>query len=59
MNDPLMTINELAGYLKVRPATLYGWRHEGSGPPGVKVGRAVRFRREDVDAWIAESNQNA
>jgi|TARA_B100002003_G_scaffold250329_1_gene289421 excisionase family DNA binding protein len=54
-----MTIDELAGYLKVRPATLYGWRHEGSGPPGVKVGRAVRFRREDVDAWITETNQDA
>ncbi len=54
-----MTIDELAGYLKVRPATLYGWRHEGSGPPGVKVGRAVRFRVEDVDAWITETNQDA
>lgn len=47
-----MTIRQLSNYLQVPVQTLYGWRHEGFGPPALKVGRALRYRREAVDRWI-------
>lgn len=42
----------LAEYLNVPVATVYKWRYEGTGPPGIKVGRHVRYRRGDVEAWL-------
>jgi len=37
------------------PVTLQEWRREGKGPPFVRLGRSVRYRRADLDAW-AEKN---
>lgn len=42
----------LASELGVPLATLYQWRHEGKGPKALKVGRHLRYRRKDVDAWL-------
>ncbi|MCD2263266.1 hypothetical protein K3888_11210 [Dietzia aurantiaca] len=30
------------------------WRYRGQGPRFIKEGRWVRYRRSDVDAWIAD-----
>lgn len=49
-----MTTAELADYLKVEPKTLTNWRYLGRGPAYVKHGGMVRYRREDVDAWIRQ-----
>lgn len=40
-----------ATYLGVSTRTLEDWRYRRVGPPYAKVGRAVRYRREAVDAW--------
>ncbi|OBC05898.1 hypothetical protein A5788_04595 [Gordonia sp. 852002-50816_SCH5313054-c] len=48
----VMTTGEVAAYLRVPVATLYRWRSTGSGPPAYSVGRHLRFRRVDVDAWL-------
>ncbi len=48
----LVTIEELSDYLQVPVKTLYDWRHRGLGPPGLRVGRHVRYRQADVDAWL-------
>jgi hypothetical protein len=32
--------------------TLERWRQTGDGPRFVRVGRAVRYRRSDLDAWL-------
>jgi len=32
--------------------TIYAWRHEGVGPRTLRAGRALRFRRSDVDEWL-------
>lgn len=32
------------------------FRHKGGGPPFIKVGRKVYYRRSDVEAWV-ESNR--
>lgn len=49
----LLTIEQLSEYLKVPTATIYAWRHEGVGPRALKAGRALRYRRADVDGWLA------
>lgn len=42
----------LAEYLGVPLATVYAWRQRGDGPPGIRVGRHVRYRRRAVEAWL-------
>ena len=42
----------LAEALLMTVATLRLWRHMGNGPKFVKLGGAVRYREEDVNAWI-------
>lgn len=44
----------LAAYLEVPERTVYQWRHTGYGPPGIRVGRHVRYRRRDVERWLDE-----
>ena len=41
----------LAERLNVPIATVRQWRHEGTGPRAIKVGRHVRYRVTDVEAW--------
>lgn len=53
-----MTTEELinermaAETLAVAVRTLQWWRIRGGGPKFVKLGRAVRYRRSDLLAWI-------
>ena len=44
---------ELAEFLGVPLSTIYGLRYQGKGPRGHRIGEHVRFRREDVEAWLA------
>ena len=54
LNKQLMTEEELAGLLNCSRATLARWRCYGGGPPFIKVGeRAVRYRLQEVEAWLA------
>lgn len=46
-----LTDRELAVRIGVQPGTLRQWRMKGYGPPYLKVGRAVRYRVSDVQAW--------
>lgn len=57
----LLTPTEVCELLKVRPRTLEDWRLRRTGPnlPFVRIGRAVRYRAEDVQRLIADSVQNA
>lgn len=47
----------LAAYLGLPLPTIYTWRHKGDGPPGVKLGRHVRYRLSDVDQWIEDQGE--
>lgn len=51
--DDLLSPQDLSVYLGVPVATLYMWRYHGEGPPGFRVGKHVRYRSIDVEAWIA------
>jgi len=42
-----------ANYLDMAPATLEVWRVRGCGPIFLKLGKAVRYRREDLDSFLA------
>jgi excisionase family DNA binding protein len=50
--EQLMTTVELAEYLEIPIATLYGWRTKREGPPAIKVGRHLRYRASDVERWL-------
>jgi excisionase family DNA binding protein len=52
--DPVLTIDELAVYLKLSKSTLYKLAQEGK-VPGQKVGKHWRFKRDTIDAWLDES----
>lgn len=50
----LLTTRDVATYLGVPVSTIYQWRTRGAGPPAARVGRHLRWRRGDVDQWIAD-----
>jgi excisionase family DNA binding protein len=54
----LLTIDEVAAHLRVSRKTLYNWRAIGTGPHGFRVGRTVRYRRESVERWLREQEEN-
>jgi excisionase family DNA binding protein len=49
--DEFLTPRETASLLRISESFLAKRRLDGSGPPFVKMGRAVRFRRSDVESW--------
>ncbi len=49
----MATPAEVADYLQVPVKTLYQWRYRGDGPRAFRVGRHLRYRWEDVEAWLA------
>lgn len=51
MQSDIMTIDEVADYLKLKVKTAYHLAAKGD-IPGFKVGGAWRFRRRDIEAWI-------
>jgi excisionase family DNA binding protein len=50
-NGTLMTIEELASYLRVTRRTIYDWLKHNK-IPAVKLIGQWRFRKEKIDAWI-------
>tara|TARA_B100002003_G_C14063563_1_gene511902 strand:- start:799 stop:987 length:189 start_codon:yes stop_codon:yes gene_type:complete len=53
MDTDIMTIKEVASYLKITDKTAYRLTADGK-IPGFKVGGAWRFRKQEIDAWIDE-----
>jgi len=51
---PVLTLSQLAAQLGVSVQTLYDLRSQGRGPRGFRVGRELRFRVSEVDAWLAQ-----
>lgn len=54
-ND-IMTIKELADYLKIAEKTAYRFALEKK-IPGFKVGTAWRFRKKEIDEWIEKQTK--
>lgn len=47
-----LTVADLADWLQVPVSTVYQWNHKSTGPRFVRVGKHVRYRRADVEAWL-------
>ena len=54
MTQGLLNTIEAAEALRLAAGTLEKLRTYGGGPRYVKLGRAVRYRREDLDAWLSD-----
>lgn len=50
--DTLLREQDAAELLNLSVRTLQSWRIRMVGPPFIQVGRAVRYRRRDLIAWI-------
>lgn len=51
--EVIMTVPEVAEYLKMAPSTVYRLARQGE-VPGRKIGGAWRFSRRVIDAWLRE-----
>ena len=49
--DRLLTVDEVANWLQVKPRTIYQWVHEGYIPV-IKLGTLVRFDQGSVVVWL-------
>jgi excisionase family DNA binding protein len=57
MDDTILTIKDVAAYLKVNERTVYRLAASGN-IPAFKVGGSWRFRKDALEQWISEqSNQ--
>jgi len=60
IDDELLKEQQTSDYLKMSESFLRQSRMEGKregrtpGPPFIRIGRAVRYRLSDLDAWLAE-----
>lgn len=58
MSDPILTIKDVADYLKVNERTIY--RLAASGElPGFKVGNSWRFKQSELEQYIAAQHNRA
>jgi excisionase family DNA binding protein len=51
-ND-ILTIEEVAAYLRLTPQTIYKWAQE-KRIPAAKLGKEWRFRKSIIDSWLDE-----
>ena len=50
--SPFIDEKRLCADLGISSVTATKWRARAEGPPFIKVGRLVRYRRADVEAWL-------
>jgi len=50
-NNDILTIEEVAAYLRVSERTVYEWAQKGDIPCG-KLGAAWRFKRSEIENWV-------
>lgn len=53
MGDEILTIEEVAKYLRVSDRTVYDWAQKGEIPAG-KIGTVWRFKKSEVERWVNE-----
>jgi|BarGraNGADG00212_1021973.scaffolds.fasta_scaffold10466_3 excisionase family DNA binding protein len=52
LTESLMSLGDVADYLGVPVRTVYSWRATGKGPRGFRVGKFVRYKAADIEAWL-------
>jgi PTS system nitrogen regulatory IIA component len=53
LENEILTIEEVARYLRLTPQTIYKWAQERK-IPAVKLGKEWRFRKSIIDRWLDE-----
>jgi excisionase family DNA binding protein len=53
LGNEILTLEEVAAYLRLTPQTIYKWAQERR-IPAVKLGKEWRFRRSILDRWLDE-----
>ena len=51
LDNEILTIEEVARYLRLTPQTIYKWAQE-KRIPAAKLGKEWRFRKSIVDRWL-------
>lgn len=51
MEDDILTIEEVARYLRVSERTVYDWAQKGEIPSG-KIGTVWRFKKSEIEKWV-------
>ena len=57
--EKLWSVQDVSDYLDIPVQTLYQWRTKNYGPPGVRIGKYIRYEPDDVRAWFAALKQKA
>jgi excisionase family DNA binding protein len=55
MTNHVLTVKDVADFLKVHERTVYRMAAAGK-IPAFKVGTSWRFKKEEIDAWIAQQH---
>jgi hypothetical protein len=55
LDREIVSTNDLASYLKLKPNTLQKWRGNNQGPLFLKVGGKVLYRTSDIRKWLENS----
>lgn len=57
--DPWLTTAEVAQRLRQPESTVRYWRHQGTGPHGIRIGRRIVYRTSEVERFerAAETEQ--
>ena len=51
MASDIITLEEVAEYLRLKPQTIYTWAQEKK-IPGAKLGKEWRFKKSIIDEWF-------
>jgi PTS system nitrogen regulatory IIA component len=51
IDDDILTIDEVAKYLRVSERTVYDWAQKGEIPSG-KIGTVWRFKKAEIEQWV-------
>lgn len=57
--DALLNEAQTADFLNLSIRTLQAWRVKNAGPRFVRAGRAIRYRRADLIAWVEANTVSA
>ena len=55
MQKELLTVDEIAEYLRVKKRTIYDWVKKGKIPAIKTVGQ-WRFKKDRIDSWLESRN---
>ncbi len=58
MVNTIMTVKEVAAYLRLHESSIYRMCQAGNIPAS-KVGRGWRFKKDRIDAWMTQTHMES